>query len=116
MIVELQLPFPPSVNRLWRTGRKRVYKSDEYTAWLEEAGWRAKEQRPGAIVGPYVIDIRAARPDKRRRDLGNLEKAVSDLLESIGIISDDCWAEGIHLSWAQGEGVYVRVQDVGVEC
>ena len=42
----LRLPVPPSANRLWRSGRRRVFRSPEYVAWLVEAGWRSKAQCP----------------------------------------------------------------------
>ena len=41
----------------------------------------------------------ARRPDKRRRDLGNLEKVVSDFLQDMKIIEDDSLAESILLEW-----------------
>jgi Holliday junction resolvase RusA-like endonuclease len=37
--------------------------------------------------------------DKRRRDLGNLEKVVSDFLKDMAIIEDDHLAESIKLEW-----------------
>jgi Holliday junction resolvase RusA-like endonuclease len=101
---------------LWRTYRGRTCKSREYTDWLVAAGLAARAQRPGKIAGPYKLSINAVRPDKRKRDLGNLEKSLSDLLQSIGVIDDDCNAEMIVLRWVTGgEGVNVRVEPAGVE-
>ena len=59
-------------------------KSDRYAAWLTEASWEAKRQRPAHIAGPYVLSVEAARPDRRARDIDNILKAVSDLLEGVG--------------------------------
>jgi hypothetical protein len=47
----LRLPLPPSANRLWRSSRGRVYRSPGYMAWLDEAGWLLKAQRPAKGVG-----------------------------------------------------------------
>jgi crossover junction endodeoxyribonuclease RusA len=47
------------------------------------------------------LEIVAVKPDKRRRDLGNLEKAVSDLLQHMKIIEDDCLCQKITMEWAK---------------
>lgn len=115
-MIELWLPFPPSANRLWRAARGRVYRSRAYVDWLTEAGLLAKAQRAGSINGPYKISITAARPDKRRRDLDNILKSISDLLKSIGAIEDDHLCEMITARWVtQGDGVAVRIEPAGVE-
>ena len=46
-------------------------------------------QRPKRITGAVVITIAAGRPDKRRRDVDNLPKAILDLLVSYQLIQDD---------------------------
>ena len=33
----LDLPFPISVNRIWRWGRRRVFRGNEYLAWIQQA-------------------------------------------------------------------------------
>jgi crossover junction endodeoxyribonuclease RusA len=115
-VIELHLPFPPSANSLWRRAAKGMRRSDSYTAWLTEAGWAAKQQRPGKIAGPYKLSIHAARPDNRRRDLDNLFKATSDLLESLEIIQGDHLAEMVCARWVtSGEGITVIVEAAGTE-
>lgn len=89
-MISIQLPLPPSTNRLWRRAGARIIKSKEYSAWITEAGWRLKEQRPGSIRGPVELSYRMSyRIGKTRRDLGNLEKAATDLLVLHGVIEDD---------------------------
>ena len=115
-MIELQLPFPPSANRLWRRSGTHMHKSKTYTDWLKEAGWQVIAQKPGGIKGPYKISINAVRPDKRRRDLDNLLKPISDVLVSVGVVADDCHAEMISMRWVTaGEGVTVRVEKAGLE-
>lgn len=115
-MIVLNLPHPPSANRLWRRARKGMMRSAEYCAWLTEAGWEAKRQRPGQISGPYKISIHAVRPDKRRRDIDNLIKPVGDLLQSLGVIEDDCQAEMVSARWVtSGSGITVILEPAGVE-
>lgn len=96
----ITLPYPPTTNHLF-TGKERRRKSDHYKAWVEEAGKELLTQRPlPQIKGPVRIHMKFGRPDKRRRDLGNLEKAISDLLVTFQIIEDDCKIEKLILEWS----------------
>lgn len=116
MTVTLQLPLPPSANRLWVRAQKGMRRSDEYVAWLLEAGWTAKTQRPGKIDGPFKVSIHASRPDKRRRDIDNLIKPSLDLMEHLQIIEDDSDCEQVSARWVTaGEGVTIIVEQAGVE-
>lgn len=115
-MIQLQIPYPPSANRLWTRTKKGMRRSDEYLAWLDEAGWQAKSQRVGSIRGPYKISIQATRPDKRHRDLDNILKPTSDVLQHVGIIENDHLCEMLVARWVtNGEGVTVIIEPVGVE-
>lgn len=96
--MELILPLPPSMNRLWRTGKGgAVYRSPKYEAWRVPAMWQASVQAKGIkFEGSYKLTLLAVRPDKRKRDLDNLFKAASDCLVAAGIVDDSkCeWLEG----------------------
>ena len=77
-----------------------MYRSPEYTSWRTHALWAIKAQVQGQkIKGKYTLLIEAVRPDKRRRDIGNLEKAISDILQAAEVIEDDCLCEDLHLRW-----------------
>lgn len=116
MTIQLHVPYPPSANRLWVRAKKGMRKSDEYAKWLTDAGWLVKQQKPGSIQGPYAISLLAARPDKRKRDLGNLLKATEDLLQSVGVIRDDADCELISMRWVTiGSGIQVLIDRAGVE-
>lgn len=100
-MIRIELPFPPSVNNLYaNAGRKRIM-TPRYKAWFSLASTAIKgSHRQG--VGPYALAIALKRPDKRRRDLGNLEKAISDLLVEHGVVKDDSLCERITLQWDHG--------------
>jgi crossover junction endodeoxyribonuclease RusA len=60
--------------------------------------------------------VTAARPDKRKRDIDNLLKPISDLLKSIGAIEDDYLCEMISARWVtNGDGVAIRIEPAGIE-
>lgn len=113
MTIRIVLPFPPSVNRLWRTTKGGgVYRSPKYAEWRRLAMWQIAGQAKGKrISGPYKLTILAVRPDKRKRDLGNLEKAISDILVSQNIVEDDCLCEWIEARWvSNGPECEVRIE------
>lgn len=100
----LTLPYPPTTNNLYRNaGSKGRVKSEQYKRWLAEAAWLVRQQRPTPVPGSYSLAIIADRPDRLRRDLGNIEKAISDLLKHAGVITDDSLAKSIVLAWSDAE-------------
>lgn len=90
------LPFPPSLNNLF-AGKGRRYCSRAYKAWKALAGPLVPA---GIVAGPYTLELLFDRPDRRARDLGNLEKAVSDLLVERGLVIDDSCCQRIILAWS----------------
>ena len=95
----IHLPYPPSVNRLYRSvnGRSILSKvgRDYYANVVPIA-----EASGVNVRGPYVLSITAHRPDRRKRDIGNLEKIVSDTLAKAGVVENDCLCEAIVSAWA----------------
>jgi crossover junction endodeoxyribonuclease RusA len=92
--ITLRLPWPPSVNHYY--GRSR-----QGRVFLKEPG-RMYRRRVAAILaglgwpridGPVRVGILAAPPDRRRRDLDNINKSAWDSLSDRrghhGVIADD---------------------------
>ena len=97
---ELDLPLPPSLNRLWRQGQSgKVYRSPEYMNWLKAAGWELAAQRPTSIPSPVAVTLKAGIPGHRRRDLDNIAKATLDLLEQQGVVTNDATVVDLRLTW-----------------
>lgn len=113
MTLTFTLPYPPSTNALYRNvpkvGRVKTGAAKEFNfrAALALAG-----QKANGIKGPVVVTYDVGRfPDKRRRDVGNYEKALSDSLVANGIIEDDSLIERLSIGWVDGvEGVRVTVE------
>lgn len=86
------LPWPPSVNRYWRAVNGRNILSAEGRAY------RASLRPSDKIVrGRLAVTIYAYPPDKRRRDLDNMLKAVLDGLTHTGAIEDDGNIDDLHI-------------------
>lgn len=99
MIFSINLPLPPSTNRLWRHmvakgGQARVYKSREYIEWTRVADrYLLAGREPGwaqaMIVGPFDCEIVLDRKKLRGGDPDNRVKALLDWLQSRGIVKND---------------------------
>jgi Holliday junction resolvase RusA-like endonuclease len=85
--VIIRLPPPISANAIWRSVRGRNIKSARYRDWELVAGAQLNMQNPGRIDGPYALSIKV--PKKCRLDLDNVPKAISDLAQKHGVISND---------------------------
>jgi crossover junction endodeoxyribonuclease RusA len=110
----LSLPFPPSVNRLWRVGKgKRVYKDPSYTRWISQCEAEIFSLRLTPILGSYRLQIDATRPDKRKRDIDNIIKAVSDVLQHTGIIENDHLCLEVMARWVKdGPPILISVEKI----
>lgn len=108
MSVSLDLPFPPSVNGLY-AGKERRYKSPAYKTWQSKAV-QCLTDAP-MVDGPVSVVYTFTRPDKRKRDLGNLEKAVSDILVKMSVIEDDSFIADMRLKWGETDkGCRVEIE------
>jgi crossover junction endodeoxyribonuclease RusA len=110
------LPFPPSINRLYRAVGGRSILSEAYRGWKTEAGKLLNAQRPRKMRGQVAVTVELCAPDKRRRDADNAgTKAVLDLLVSHQIIEadDSRFVRSITAKWVDdGEPCTVTVRGV----
>jgi Holliday junction resolvase RusA-like endonuclease len=114
-MVELQLPFPPSVNRIWRKGKYgNIYLSKKYTAWRKQADLtiiEARRKGMGRVAGRFTTSIVL---DKRKRrkntDADNRVKVVLDCLQRMLVIDDDALADKVTVEWGEANGVKVVVK------
>lgn len=103
---------PISINKAYRnaTAKDRVkgrIKTKEYTTWANAFGWdvKAAMARQKPIMGPYVIEITI---DRSRRhplaDVTNMEKALADCLQDLGVIENDRLCERSVIQWGSAQG------------
>lgn len=117
MITRLWLPFPPTANNLFSGGlnTKRRFPSAAYKAWQQHAGYALLTQpdRHHRHTTPVEVVYTFCPPDKRRRDVFNLEKPVSDLLVKHGILADDSLIRKGTVQWGDKDGVDVLIMSLG---
>ena len=118
-MIELVLPFPPSVNTYWRhpsTGKLagRHLISEKGRAYREAVRAHVAEGKSRQIHCPVAVDIEAFMPDRRRRDLDNLLKSLLDSLTHAGVWQDDDQVHDLRIRRAATLGgmVKVRIEEV----
>ncbi|OQB78625.1 MAG: Crossover junction endodeoxyribonuclease RusA [Planctomycetes bacterium ADurb.Bin126] len=111
----LTLPYPPSINHYWRHVGPRTLISREGRTFRANvcallAGGGPRKPPAG---GRIALAMDAFPPDRRRRDLDNILKAVLDALGQAGVYGDDSQID--HLLVRRGEPVEGGRVDVQVE-
>ena len=119
-MVVIDIPFPPSANRLTRhgvRGGKLVsYTNQDYASWqklAEDMFWQQKRLAGSPIDGAFTYHITL---DEMRwpkaSDGDNRAKAPLDFLQDMGLIVNDKYAAGGSWSWGPVEGARVSVHPV----
>lgn len=86
----ITLPWPPSVNTYWRHSRGRHYISEKGIKYRQAVIDIILHQDLDVTTSARLkISISAHVPDRRRRDLDNLQKAVFDSLVHAEFMVDD---------------------------
>lgn len=92
-MVRLELPYPVSANRYWRTivqgGRAMVFVSDEAKRYKRDAAWLAREAGVRSpFQGPVELRIRLVPKNGICMDLDNALKVSIDALKGIVYVDD----------------------------
>jgi crossover junction endodeoxyribonuclease RusA len=105
-VIELRLPWPPSMNTYWRAPNTgplagRVLLSNAAREYRKEAAlWVTNSGKADARARLSVL-LTAFPPDKRKRDLDNLLKPLLDTLQHCGIIADDGQIDDLRITRAK---------------
>ena len=102
-MISITLPWPPSVNHYWfrnkngsmRVGEKGVLFRNSVAEIVAAAGIA------GDMTSLITVTIEAHAPDKRRRDIDNVAKAILDSLTHAGVWGDDDQVDDLRMYWAR---------------
>jgi len=90
--VVLRLPYPPTVNHYYRPGKGgRRYLKKESIAYRAEVGNAILEQHGHirTLTGRLDFVAYMTPPDRRKRDIDNLRKAIWDSLQHNNVFVND---------------------------
>lgn len=109
MIVSLEIPYPPSTNNLYKTVNGRRVKSAEARLYANAVVWAVRLSEHRNVRFAEGAELAALMEftvgDRRRHDLGNLEKAAMDsLAKALGF--DDTQIFDMRLRKRYKKGVF----------
>ena len=115
-MIELELPFPPSINHYYRRVGPRTLISREGRRFRRAVCLLLATSGVRPVSGPLEVRIDLYPPDRRRRDVDNSQKALLDALQHGGAYHDD--SQIVHLeTWrhppVRGGKTIVAIKEVG---
>jgi Holliday junction resolvase RusA-like endonuclease len=115
VMLDLVLPYPPSVNHYWRRVGTRTLISRGGRAFRTEVCSLLAGGQFQTLTGPLEVEVFVNPPDRRRRDIDNVQKALLDALQHGGVYADD--SQIIKLSIEKGDPIdggktTVRIKEV----
>lgn len=119
----ITLPYPPTINSYWRTvsgrvlisAKGRIYRTQVANAVM--LARRAGNVPAWPIPQRLAVRLDAAPPDRRKRDLDNITKALLDALTHAGVWLDDSQIDDLRIvrcPHMRGGQVVVTVTEVSV--
>lgn len=99
--IVLDLPFPPSTNKIWSFSGKGVYRTAKYLSWMQAAdmGVMAAKQYPRRkIHGRFEAHI-LLNESLGTGDADNRIKATLDWLQSRDVIGNDKDCRRLLIEW-----------------
>ena len=109
MKTEITLPFPPSVNRYYRSPRSgplagRTLISEEARKYRAAVcSLVAESKLGGPMEGLLRVSVEVFAPDRRKRDLDNLHKGILDSLTHAGVWGDDSQIDDLRIYRARDD-------------
>lgn len=92
-----ELPFPPSINHYWRRVGPRTLISRGGRRYRAAVALQLAARCVSPLRGRLSVHVIACPPDRRRRDLDNLQKALLDALQHGGAYYDDAQIDRIEV-------------------
>ena len=118
MECQLELPWPPSNNTYYRHVGRRTLLSLKAHEYRKKIVALVSAKKFTVFTGPVELYAEFYPPDRRRRDLDNLLKALQDSLQYAGLYEDD--SQIVHLDVTRKEPLrpdglaYIRIKDYAV--
>ncbi len=114
-MIEVELPFPPSVNHYYRRVGPRTLISREGRRFRERVCAQLARFGATGLRGPLHLEIEVYPPDRQRRDIDNLQKSLLDALQHGGLYADDSQVKKLDIEMrgcVRGGRTLVRLEEI----
>ena len=114
-MIEVELPFPPSVNHYYRRVGPRTLISREGRRFRERVCAILASFGIAGLEGPLHLEIEVYPPDEQRRDIDNVQKALLDALQHGGLYADDSQIKKLNIEMrgpVRGGRTLVRLEEI----
>jgi len=120
-IYTLRLPWPPSINSYYgttRSGQRFIGAKGKVFREVVIESLREIPEAGGTLTGRLQIVVECYVPDRRKRDLDNVLKALLDAMTHAGVYQDDCLIDDLRVirhEPTKGGAVVVHIAEIGME-
>ena len=114
-MIHLTLPYPPTWNHLYGQRGTRKYMKKAGVEYKKAVAELVNEMNVETIAGRVSVFVAAYMPDKRRRDIMNLEKIVSDSLTDAGVLDDDSQIDELYIrrnAVTAGGSITIQINEI----
>lgn len=97
LVWEKELPLPPSINSYWKVNKSlgRLYVAEEGLEFRRSVRSIVGDSVP--LTCRVAMDVILIAPDKRRRDVDNVQKALLDALTHAAVYQDDSQVDDLRI-------------------
>ena len=111
----LLLPYPPTINHYYGVRGKARFIKPAGLEFRRLVAEKVAQKYHSMILGKVTIQIQVCPPDKRKRDIDNVLKALLDSLTKAGVWKDDSQIVDLRIvkyDPLEGGGTVVNIIDM----
>lgn len=97
MHIQLELPYPPSVNHYWGQAGNHRFIGKKGKEFRERVMDAVNEAGIQALEGRLTVHVALYPPDRRKRDIDNVLKSLLDACEHAGCYENDSQIDELHI-------------------
>jgi crossover junction endodeoxyribonuclease RusA len=96
-MINLILPYPPSVNHYWGVSGKQRFLGKKGKEFRQAVAEACLDLEVKTMEGNVSVFVALWPPDKRTRDIDNTIKPLLDAMEHAGVYENDCQINQLHV-------------------
>ena len=116
-MTEIELPWPPSVNHVWRRVGSKTILSAQGREYRKSVGEHCLLHKIAntRLSGRLSVKILVNPPDRRHRDIDNLTKVPLDALTHAGVWDDDSQIDELYIrrnAVTAGGSITIQIDEI----